>query len=120
MDNPYVDIIGHPTGRLLGQREAMDLDMEQIIAAAAKRNIAMELNSHWLRLDLKDVHLRMAKQAGVKIAICTDAHSIEDLANIRYGIWTARRGWLEASDVLNSRSCPQLLKWVSSRRERVK
>ena len=116
MQNPYVDIIGHPTGRLLGEREAMDLDMEQIIAAAAKRNIAMELNCHWLRLDLKDVHLRMAKQAVVKIAICTDAHSIEDLANIRYGIWTARRGWLEAGDVLNTKTVSELLRWVSSRR----
>ena len=117
MENPYVDIIGHPTGRLLGKREAMDLDMAQIIAVAAKRNIAMELNSHWMRLDLKDVHLRMAKRAGVKIAICTDAHSIGDLANIRYGIWTARRGWLEAGDVLNTRSCAQLLKWVRARRK---
>ena len=120
MENPYVDIIGHPTGRLLGKREAMDLDMERIIAAAAKRHIAMELNSHWARLDLKDIHLRMAKRAGVKIAICTDAHSIEDLDNICYGIWTARRGWLEADDVLNSKTAPQLLKWVSSRRKRGK
>ncbi|MCK4850488.1 MAG: DNA polymerase/3'-5' exonuclease PolX [Phycisphaerae bacterium] len=120
MENPYVDIIGHPTGRLLGEREAMDLDMERIIAAAAKRNIAMELNSHWARLDLKDVHLRMARQAGVKIAICTDAHSIEDLDNIRYGIWTGRRGWLEATDVLNSKTVSQLLKWVGSRRCRGK
>ena len=120
MENPYVDIIGHPTGRLLGKREAMDLDMERIIAAAAKRHIAMELNSHWARLDLKDIHLRMAKRAGVKIAICTDAHSIEDLDNIRYGIWTARRGWLEADDVLNSKTASGLLKWVSSRRKRGK
>ena len=117
MENPYVDIIGHPTGRLLGQREAMDLDMEQIIAAAAERQIAMELNSHWARLDLKDVHLRMAKEHGVKIAICTDAHSVEDLQNIRYGIWTARRGWLQAADVLNSSSADELVKWVSARRK---
>ena len=116
MENLYVHIIGHPTGRLLGEREAMDLDMERIIAAATGRNIAMELNSHWARLDLKDLHLRMAKQAGVKIAICTDAHSIEDLANIRYGVWTARRGWLEPQDVLNTNTAAQLLKWVSSRR----
>ena len=118
MENPYVDIIGHPTGRLLGEREAMELDMERIIAAAAKRRIAMELNSHWARLDLKDVHLRMAKQAGVKIAICTDAHGIEDLDNIRYGVWTGRRGWLEADDVLNSKTVSGLLKWVSWRRKR--
>ncbi len=120
MENPYVDIIGHPTGRLLGKREAMDLDMERIISAAAKRGIAMELNSHWARLDLKDIHLRMAKQAGVKIAICTDAHSIEDLDNICYGIWTGRRGWLEADDVLNSKTVSALLKWVSWRRGRGK
>ena len=116
MENPYIDILGHPTGRLLGEREAMELDMEQIIAAAAQRQIAMELNSHWARLDLKDVHLRLAKQHGVKIAICTDAHSIGDLENIRYGIWTARRGWLESADVLNTMTSTQLLTWVSSRR----
>ena len=117
MENPYVDIIGHPTGRLLGERQAMDLDMERILAVAAQRQIAMELNSHWARLDLKDLHLRMAKQAKVKIAICTDAHSVEHLDNIRYGIWTARRGWLEPADVLNSKSCDQLLKWVHTRRK---
>ena len=117
MENPYVDIIGHPTGRLLGEREAMDLDMEKIIAAAAERGMAMELNSHWARLDLKDANLRMAKEYGVKIAICTDAHSIEDLQNIRYGIWTARRGWLEAGDVLNAKTADELAKWVHTRRK---
>ena len=117
MENPYVDIIGHPTGRLLGEREAMDLDMDKIIAAAAQRGIAMELNSHWARLDLKDAHLRMAKEYGVKIAICTDAHSIEDLQNIRYGIWTARRGWLQAGDVLNAKTADELAKWVHTRRK---
>lgn len=118
MENPYVDIIGHPTGRLLGQREAMDLEMDKIIAAAAQRGIAMELNSHWMRLDLKDMHLRMAKEHGVKIAICTDAHSVEDLINIRYGIWTARRGWLEAADVLNTMTADGLVKWVQARRKK--
>ena len=118
IENPYVDIIGHPTGRLLGEREAMDLDMEGIIAAAARHGVAMELNSHWARLDLKDLHLRMAKQAGVKVAICTDAHSIEDLENIRYGIWTARRAWIEPADVLNTMTVSQLLKWVGARRKR--
>ena len=90
--------------------------MEQIIATAAQRQIAMELNSHWARLDLKDIHLRLAKQHGVKIAISTDAHSVEDLQNIRYGIWTARRGWLEPPDVLTTMTATQLLKWLSSRR----
>ena len=117
MENPCVDIIGHPTGRLLGEREAMDLDMEQIIATAAQRQVAMELNSHWARLDLKDIHLRLAKQHGVRIAVCTDAHSVEDIQNIRYGIWTARRGWLEPPDVLNTMTAAQLLKWLSYRRK---
>ncbi len=118
IENPCVDIIGHPTGRLLGERQAMDLDMEKIIAAAAEHGTAMELNSHWARLDLKDLHLRMAKRAGVKVAICTDAHSIEDLGNIRYGIWTARRGWLETGDLLNTMSAAGLLKWAAARRKR--
>ena len=98
----------------------MDLDMERIISKAAQRGIAMELNSHWARLDLKDVHLRMAKERGVKVAICTDAHSTEDLENIRYGVWTARRGWLEAQDVLNSKTADELIKWVGNRRKALK
>ena len=77
----------------------------------------MELNSHWARLDLKDVHLRMAKKHGIKIAICTDAHSIEDLQNIRYGIWTARRGWLESKYVLNTKTVKEFVEWVNARRK---
>ena len=109
MQNPYVDIIGHPTGRLLGRREPFDLDMEAVIAAAAETGTALELNAHPERLDLCDVHLRMAREAGVRIAIDTDAHEARQFGHIRWGIATARRGWISAADVLNTRPLETLL-----------
>lgn len=102
MDNPHVRIIGHPTGRLIGQRDASDVDIAAVIHHAAQTNTFLELNASWQRLDLKDVHLHQAKQAGVKIAIATDAHSIDQLDYIRFGLYTARRGWLQADDVINT------------------
>jgi DNA polymerase (family 10) len=116
MDNPYVTIIGHPTGRLLGQREAMDIDMDQVIRYAAKTNTALEVNASWQRLDLKDLHVRQAIDAGVTIAINTDAHSVEHFEDIAYGVQTARRGWATAADVLNARSLPALRKWIARKR----
>ena len=91
MENPYVSIIGHPTGRLIGKREPIDMDMEQIIKAAARTDTALEVNAHPERLDLKDQHVRMAIEAGAMLAICTDAHAAADLALIEYGVTTAAR-----------------------------
>ncbi len=102
MENPYTQIIAHPTGRLLLRREAFDYDMEKILDAAAARGIAMECNAYPDRLDLRDVHLRMAKQRGVKVVISTDAHSTMHLQMMKYGVITARRGWLEKKDVINT------------------
>jgi DNA polymerase (family X) len=116
MESPYVTIIGHPTGRLIGKREAIDLDMEEIIRVAAKTDTALEVNAHWERLDLKDRHVRMAVEAGVVLAICTDAHSADDLGLMDYGVTTARRGWAEAKDVLNTKSLALLRKWIGKKR----
>lgn len=108
MENPCVHIIGHPTGRQIGQRRAFDVDIERLVDAAKDTGCVLELNANPIRLDLKDVHCRMAAEAGVKIAISTDAHSTGGLGNIRYGVDQARRGWLSAADVVNSRGWSDL------------
>jgi DNA polymerase (family 10) len=100
--NPNTSIIGHPTGRLQLRRDAYQFDMDAVLAAAAKHKVAMELNSYPDRLDLNDVHLRQAKQRGVKIVINTDSHHTSHLDKIRYGILQARRAWLTGADVLNT------------------
>ena len=102
IENPYTQIIAHPTGRLVLRREPFDYDIEKVLDAAAKHGVAMECNASPERLDLKDVHLRMAKQRGVKIVISTDAHSTGGLLAMKYGVETARRGWIEKSDVINT------------------
>jgi DNA polymerase (family X) len=100
--NPNTSIIGHPTGRLQLRRDAYQFDMDAILTAAAKQKVAMELNSYPDRLDLNDIHLRQAKQRGVKIVINTDSHHTSHLDKIRYGILQARRAWLTRADVLNT------------------
>ena len=102
IENPYTQIIAHPTGRLLLRRDAIDYDMEKILDACAKHGVAMECNSYPDRLDLKDVQLRMCKERGVKVVISTDSHNVGNLAFIRYGVTTARRAWLTKKDVINS------------------
>jgi DNA polymerase (family 10) len=102
--NPHVSIVGHPTGRLLLRRDAYDFDMDAVLKAAAKHHVAMELNSYPDRLDLSDLHLRMAKERGVKIVINTDSHHTSHLEKIKYGVLQARRAWLTKADVLNTLS----------------
>jgi len=102
IENPYTQIIAHPTGRLLLRRDSFDYDMEKILEACARHGVAMECNSYPDRLDLKDVYLRMCKDRGVKVVISTDSHNAGNLAFIRYGVTMARRGWLEKRDVINT------------------
>ena len=102
IENPYLQIIAHPTGRLLLRRDPFEYDMERVLDAARANGVAMECNSYPDRLDLKDTYLRMAKDRGVKIVISTDSHSTGNLEFIRYGVQMARRGWLEKKDVLNT------------------
>ncbi len=102
MENPLVDGIAHPTGRLIGQREPFEVDMEAVLKAAASLGVAMEINAHPDRLDLKDVHARRAKELGVKLMINTDAHAADQLQLMHFGVATARRGWIEPGDVLNT------------------
>ncbi len=109
IENPYTQIIAHPTGRLVLHREAYPYDMERVLDAAKKHGVAMECNAAPERLDLKDTHLRMAKERGVKIVISTDAHSTRGLDAMHFGVRMARRGWLEKKDVLNTLPVKHLL-----------
>ena len=109
IENPFTQIIAHPTGRLLLRRDELDYDMEKILDACAKYGVAMECNSYPDRLDLKDVYLRMCKQRGVKVVISTDSHSAANLSYIRHGVTVARRGWLETKDVINTLPTDQFL-----------
>jgi DNA polymerase (family 10) len=102
ISNPNTSIIGHPTGRIQLRRDAYPFDMHAMLTAAAKHKVAMELNSYPDRLDLNDVHLRQAKQHGVKIVINTDSHHTSHMEKIRYGVLQARRAWLTKDDVLNT------------------
>lgn len=102
IENPHVSILGHPTGRLLLRRDAYAFDMEKVLEAASKHKVAMELNSYPDRLDLNDLHLRQARERGVKVVINTDSHHTSHLEKIRYGVMQARRGWLTKADVLNT------------------
>jgi DNA polymerase (family 10) len=114
--NPNVDIIGHPTGRLLDPvREAADVDMDALLAAAAETGVALEINAHWARLDLDDMHARRAKELGIPISINTDAHSEADFDVLFYGVATARRAWLEPKDVINTWTPQKLLDWLKKR-----
>ena len=113
--NPHVDIIGHPTGREIPDREGADLDMEVILKAAAECGVAMEINAHPSRLDLDDVYARRAKELGVLLSINTDAHSEGDLDMLHYGVAVARRAWLEPKDVINTWSTKKLLNWLKKR-----
>ena len=108
MENPHVSVLAHPTGRLIDARPPYDVDMLAIVRKAASRGIALELNAHPDRLDLTDTHCRMARGEGALIAIGSDAHSVDGLDVLRYGVGQARRGWLEKSDVLNTRALTEL------------
>ena len=108
MQHRYFTLLAHPTGRLLQRRAPYDIDMLRIIREARKRGCFLELNAHPERLDLLDTYCQMAKEEGVLISINSDAHSVYDFSNLRFGIGQARRGWLEKQDVLNTRSLKQL------------
>jgi len=109
MENPHVDIVAHPTGRLLGVREAMAMDMEAIFHAAARTGTAMEINAMPDRLDLKDIHIFRARELGVKLTLGTDSHATEHLPLMRFGLGIARRGWAGAGHILNTLSVEDVL-----------
>jgi DNA polymerase (family 10) len=109
MQNPYVRVIGHPTGRLLGDRDPYELDFDEIMKEAAKTRTCLEVNSNFHRLDLNDLHCRKAREMGVHVIISTDSHNYDDLLNLPYGVATAQRGWTEKDRVLNARPVEEML-----------
>ena len=109
IENPNVDVLAHPTCRLLPDREAVAVDMEAIFRAAARTNTMLEINAMPSRLDLKDIHIYRARELGVKLVINTDAHSAEHLGFMRFGVGIARRGWCQAQDILNTRPLGELI-----------
>jgi DNA polymerase (family 10) len=109
IENPYTQILAHPTGRLLLRRESFAYDVEKVLDAAKKNGAAVECNAYPDRLDFNDVHLRMARERGVKVVISTDAHSTTHFRMMKYGVITARRGWLEKKHVLNTRPLNEFL-----------
>jgi DNA polymerase (family 10) len=113
IEHPEVDIIGHPSGRLLNQRSGMTVDSERVAEAAAEHDVALEVNSNPARLDLPGEDVRAAVEAGARVVINTDAHSSAEFENIRYGVRTARRGWAEPTDVLNTVSIDELRSWLA-------
>jgi len=113
MDRPHFTLLAHPSGRLIDSRDPYDIDMLAIVRKARARGVFLELNAHPERLDLTDVHCRMARDEGVLVAINSDAHSANDFDNLGYGIGQARRGWLEKKDVLNTRPLAALRKLLA-------
>ncbi len=113
--NPHVDVIGHPTGRQIPDREPADLDMDAILQAALEHNVALEVNANPQRLDLNDIYIRRAVDLGIPLSINTDAHAIDHYDLLHFGIATARRGWAEPGRVINSWGTRQLLDWLQAR-----
>jgi DNA polymerase (family 10) len=120
IENPFLDIIGHPTGRVIGEREPYAIDLREVLTAAATAGVAMEVNAFPDRLDLKDIHCRLARAMGVRLVINTDSHSARHLDMMSFGVATARRGWVEADGVLNTLPHPGLVKALRRNRGRVK
>jgi DNA polymerase (family X) len=116
MDNRWFNILAHPTGRLINRRPAYVLDIERVMQGALERGCFLELNAQPDRLDLDDTHCRMARQMGLKVAICSDAHTADQLDLMRFGIDQARRGRLEPDDVLNTRPLSELREMLHRRR----
>ncbi|MCM2359199.1 MAG: DNA polymerase/3'-5' exonuclease PolX [Geobacteraceae bacterium] len=118
MRNPYVSIIAHPTGRLIGERDAYEVDLDEVLRVARETGTALEINAYPLRLDLSDTWARRARELGVALAINTDMHTVSQFDTLPYGISIARRGWLEKGDVLNALKLPELVKRLGMKRKR--
>ncbi len=118
INNPNVDIIGHPTGRLIPDREGADLDMEAVLSAAQKSGVALEINAHPARLDLDDVYARRAVEMGIPLSVNTDAHAASDLDLLEFGVATARRAWVGPDNVINTWDYARLRAWLAADRKK--
>lgn len=115
LENPYVHVLGHPTGRLLGARDPYEVEMGEVMEAAKKYGKALEINAYFERLDLDDIHCRKAKEMSIRVAIGTDTHHLDQMWMMSLGVAVARRGWLEAQNVLNTLPLKEILKWCRRR-----
>jgi DNA polymerase (family 10) len=116
LEHPATRILGHPTGRLLLRREPYKLDLQQVFATAARHNVLIEINAHPYRLDLDWRYIREAKAAGCRFAVNPDSHSRENMLLTRYGLGVARKGWLTAEDIINTRNISEFKQWLKSKR----
>jgi DNA polymerase (family 10) len=112
MENPGVHVIGHPTARLIGKRQPIEYDVDEVFAAAARTGTALEVNGFPDRLDLRDEHILWAKRHGVKFAVDTDSHAVGHLSHMWFGVATAQRGWLTKDDVVNAWPLPKLRRFL--------
>ena len=119
MRNPFVTVIGHPSTRRLGERDPIDVDWEGLFQAARETGTALEVNAGPERLDLKDTHTRRARELGVSLLISTDAHATNHLANMRFGVAVARRGWCEARHIINTRPFDEFREFINAKRSRL-
>jgi DNA polymerase (family 10) len=115
MEHPLVNVLAHPNGRMLGRQDAPSIDMEAVLETAVDTSTCLEINSHVLRLDLKDQHVRQAKDLGIMLTLGSDAHSVQEMRTMRFGIHTARRGWLEARQLLNALPYAELIRRLQNR-----
>jgi DNA polymerase (family 10) len=115
LENPCLHILGHPTGRLLGARDPYEVEMDEVMEAAKKYGKVLEINAYFERLDLDDIHCRKAKEMGIRVAIGSDSHHLDQMWMMSLGVAVARRGWLETEDVLNTLSLKELLKWCQKK-----
>lgn len=112
VENPYITVLGHPTGRIIGQRDEFDVDWDEIYALCAEKRVALEINAFPDRLDLRDIYCQRAREFGCLFSIGTDAHSPAHLTNMEFGVFTARRGWLESRNILNCMNLEELETWL--------
>jgi DNA polymerase (family 10) len=118
LENPYIHILAHPSGRLLGARDPYEVEIEALMEAAKKYGKALEINAYFECLDLDDIHCRKAKEMGIRVAIGTDSHHLDQMWMMSLGVAVAKRGWLETKDILNTLSLKEILKWCHSNREK--
>jgi DNA polymerase (family 10) len=114
LSHPQVNVFGHPTGRIINRRGPIEIEIDEILRACKEHNVAVEINSHPNRLDLRDTHAARARELGVPVVISTDAHRTEELDLVRYGVEQGRRAWLTPDDVLNTRPVEDILAWAAS------
>ena len=117
LENPFIHILAHPSGRLLGARDPYEVEIEELMEAAKKFGKALEINAYFERLDLDDIHCRKAKEMGIRVSIGTDAHHLDQMWMMSLGVAVAKRGWLEAKDILNTLSLKDIMKWSRNTRD---